>query len=430
MTVFRAFSNRSFALLWSGQVISRLGDSLYTIALAWWVLQKTGSATAMGIVLICSTLPFLLFLLFGGVAGDRLPRLRLMLSSDLIRGGVVMLVAFLSYQQWLQLWQIFVLSALFGIVDAFFSPASAALLPDLVSAEILPSANSLSSISEQGAQFVGPAMGALMIALGGTSLAFALDGVSFVISAACVLALPQVEALHSATEKEVGVVQDIREGISTVLDSPWLWVTLVIASVSTIFLVGPSEAALPLLVKDRFGNQVGLFALFTTLSAIGSISAAFWLGHFKQLRWRGLLTYGAWLLASLMLLVMGLPIGVVGVSLAFFIQGAALTALGLAWMNTLQEFVSSDLLGRVVSIDLLVSTGLLPIGYGFAGIAADRLGVSLVFVLGGAIAALVIALGLLHPAIRAVDEGSFDRIEKVGVYFITAGRTKGSQMER
>ena len=403
MTVFRAFSNRSFALLWSGQVISRLGDSLYTIALAWWVLQKTGSATAMGVVLICSTLPFLLFLLFGGVAGDRLPRLRLMLSSDLIRGGVVMLVAFLSYQQWLQLWQIFVLSALFGIVDAFFSPASAALLPDLVSAEILPSANSLSSISAQGAQFVGPAMGALMIALGGTSLAFALDGVSFVISAACVLALPQVEALPSTTEKEVGVVQDIREGISTVLDSPWLWVTLVIASVSTIFLVGPSEAALPLLVKDRFGNQVGLFALFTTLSAIGSISAAFWLGHFKQLRRRGPLTYGAWLLASLMLLVMGLPIGVVGVSLAFFIQGAALTALGLAWMNTLQEFVPSDLLGRVVSIDLLVSTGLLPIGYGFAGIAADRLGVSLVFVLGGAIAALVIALGLLHPAIRAVD---------------------------
>ncbi|MHB8597790.1 MAG: MFS transporter [Ktedonobacteraceae bacterium] len=403
MTIFRAFSNRSFALLWSGQVISHVGDSLYTIALAWLVLQKTGSATAMGVVLICSTLPFLLFLLFGGVAGDRLPRLRLMLGSDLLRAGVVMLVAFLSYQQWLQLWQIFALSVLFGVVDAFFSPASAALLPDLVPAEMLPSANSLSSISAQGAQFIGSAIGAVMIALGGTSLAFALDGVSFIISAVCVVALPQMESLPDAAEKEVGVVQDIREGITTVVDSPWLWLTLVIASVSTIFLVGPSEAALPLLVKERFGDQVGLFALFTTLSALGSIGAAFWLGHFKRLRRRGLITYGAWLLASLMLLAMGLPIGVVGVSVAFFIQGAALTSLGLAWMNTLQEFVPSDLLGRVVSIDLLVSTGLLPIGYGLAGIAADRLGVSLVFVLGGAVAALVIALGLLHPAIRAVD---------------------------
>lgn len=172
---------------------------------------------------------------------------------------------------------------------------------------------------------------------------------------------------------------------------------------STVFLVGPSEAALPLLVKDRFANQVGSYALFTTLSALGSIVAAFWLGHFKRLRRRGLLTYGTWLLASVMLVAVGLPIGVVGVSVAFFIQGATITALGLAWMNTLQEFVASDLLGRVVSIDLLVSTGLLPIGYGLAGIAADRIGVSLVFVVGGAIAAVMIALGLLHPAIRGVD---------------------------
>jgi len=150
---------------------------------------------------------------------------------------------------------------------------------------------------------------------------------------------------------------------------------------------------------------VGFYALLNTLSALGSISAAFWLGHFKRLRRRGLLTYGAWLLASLMLLAIGLPIGVAGVCLAFFIQGAALTGLGLSWMNTLQdpEFVPPDLLGRVASIDLLVSSGLLPIGYGLAGIAADQLGASLVFVLGGAISPSVIALGLLHPAIRAVD---------------------------
>src|ERR1700730_16988753 len=132
MTVFRAFSNRSFTLLWSGQTISSLGDSLYTIALAWWVLQKTGSATAMGIVLICSEIPMILFLLLGGVAVDRLPRVHLMLSSDLLRGAVVGLIAFLALQQRLELWQIFVLSAIFGVVRAFFYPAYTALMPDLV----------------------------------------------------------------------------------------------------------------------------------------------------------------------------------------------------------------------------------------------------------------------------------------------------------
>ncbi len=217
-----------------------------------------------------------------------------------------------------------------GVVDAFFYPAARAIISDLVPAELLPAANSLGSISMQAALFIGPAIAALMIALGGTSLAFALDGVSFVLSAACLVALPQLPALRQPAEKEEGVVQDIRKGITTVLDSPWLWVTLMIASVSSIFLHGPSEAALPLLVKQRFGTQIGFYALFTALSALGSVIAAFWLGHFKRLRRRGLLTYGAWLLGSLMLLVVGLPLSLVGVNLAFFIQGAAFEVLGLA----------------------------------------------------------------------------------------------------
>jgi len=207
MKVFRAFSNRSFALLWSGQIVSRLGDSLYTIALAWWVLQKTGSAAAMGVVLICSTIPMLLLLLFGGVIVDRLPRVRLMLASDLLRGALVGLIAFLSFQQWLVLWQIFVLSALFGTVEAFFYPAYTALVPDLVPTDLLPSANSLRSISLDAGQFIGPAIGATIIALGGTSLAFALDGVSFVISALCLIALPKVPTLRSPAEKEAGILQ-------------------------------------------------------------------------------------------------------------------------------------------------------------------------------------------------------------------------------
>lgn len=403
MSILRAFTNRSFALLWSGQIVSRLGDSFFTIALAWWVLQKTGSATAMGVVLICSTIPMLLFLLLGGVVGDRWPRVRLMLGSDLIRGGVVILIAVLAFMQWLQLWEVFVMSAIFGTVEAFFYPAYTALIPELVPVELLPSANSLRSISIKIALIVGPAIAATIIAVGGTSLAFALDGVSFLVSALCVVALPCVAALRNPAEMETGVLQDLHKGIVTVLVSPWLWLTLLIACVSTIFLEGPAEAALPLLVKQRFGAQVSYYALLNMLSAFGSLLAAVWLGHFKRLRHRGPLTYAAWLLASLMLLVMGLGIPIVVISLAFFIQGMALTTLGLAWANSLQEFVPSDLLGRVSSIDMLVSSGLLPIGYGLAGIAADRLGAAPVFMLGGAIAAAIITLGLVHPAIRAVD---------------------------
>jgi MFS family permease len=405
MSVFRALSNRSFALLWSGQTISRLGDSLYTIALAWWVLEKTGSAAAMGVVLICSTIPMLLLLLVGGVVVDRLPRVRLMLASDLSRGVIVSLIAFLAFQQWLELWQIFAMSALFGVVRAFFYPAYTAIIPDLTPAELLPSANSLRSISLQAAQIIGPGIGAAIVALGGTSLAFALDGASFLISSACLVALPPAPVPLRIVEKKVGMLHDLRAGIRAVLHSPWLWITLVIASLSTIFMDGPAEAVLPLLVKQHFGAQVGIYGLFTTLYAVGSIGAALWLGQFKRLRWRGLMSYGAWMTVSLMLVIIGLPIPAGGVSAAMLLQGAAQAALGLAWTSTLQDeaFVPSNLLGRVSSIDMLVSSALVPIGYGVAGIAADRLGAGPVFILGGAIGAAIIALGLLHPAIRTVD---------------------------
>lgn len=403
LATFRALSNRSVALLWSGQTISRLGDSIFTIALAWWVLQKTGSATAMGVVLICSTIPMLAFLLFGGVAVDRFPRLRLMLASDLLRGGVVALIAILAAAQTLTLWEICVMSAIFGVVEAVFYPAYAAIVPDLAPSNLLTSANSLRGVSSQASLLVGPALAAAIIAGSGVKLAFALDGLSFFLSAACLMALPRLPAASRPAEREAGILGDMREGFGVVLRTPWLWITLVVACASTLFLVGPAQAALPLLVKQRFGEQVGLYALFTALDALGSLGAALWLGHFKQLRRRGLLVYGAWLAAGLMLVAIGLPLPAVGVGVAFLLQGVALETLGLAWMNTLQDYIPGDLLGRVNSIDALVSSGLLPIGFALAGIGADHLGASAVFILGGALSAAITAAGLLHPAVRTLD---------------------------
>ncbi|MBI1800244.1 MAG: MFS transporter [Chloroflexi bacterium] len=116
MSLFRALRHRPFALLWSGQTLSRVGDHLYELALAWWVLQKTGSAVMMSAVLIFSFTPMLLFLLIGGVAVDRLPRVRLMLLSDVGRGVVVGGVAALAYAQLLEVWHVLLAS-----IDSFGS---------------------------------------------------------------------------------------------------------------------------------------------------------------------------------------------------------------------------------------------------------------------------------------------------------------------
>src|SRR5512142_426451 len=187
MNVLRALKHRPFALLWTGQTVSRLGDSLYRIALAWWVLEKTGSAVAMGTVLIFSQIPLLLFLLIGGVVVDRLPRIRIMFSSDLLSGLVITFVAVFAWLNLLQIWHIYMASMLFGFVEAFFFPAYQAVIPQITPSEVLTSANSLNGLSLRLTGIIGPTLGAALVAAGGTALTFGLDALSFFISAVCVL---------------------------------------------------------------------------------------------------------------------------------------------------------------------------------------------------------------------------------------------------
>lgn len=403
MRLFSALSHRSFALLWTGRAISSVGDGIYLVALAWWVIETTGSAAANGIILICATLPTLLLLLVGGVAVDRLPRRTLLLLSDVLRGVLVSVIALLAARHQLAFWHLALLSAAFGTVRAFFSPAYTSIIPQIMPAEALPSANSLARLSAEAAGILGPALGGVLIGLGGTPQAFALDGLSFFLSAGCILAIPAVPAPKRRSTRKPSALGELREGLSTVLRSPWLWITITIAGVSNITFAGPLEAALPLLVRANLGGSAGVYALLNALAAAGAVVAAVALGQAAKLRHRGLVNYGAWLMAAAALAVMGLPVTVVGVGLAIFACGAGIAILELIWAHTLQEMVPADRLGRVASIDALGSYALLPISYGLAGIAADRIGAPAVFVAGGTVSFVLIALGLLHPAVRGLD---------------------------
>ncbi len=403
MKVFRALANPSFALLWSGRTISRLGDSFYTVALALWVLEKTHSAAAMGLVLVCSTVPMLVLLLLGGVFVDRFSRLLIMLSSDTLRAVIVGVIALLAVSGLLSVWHVLVMSALFGVVGAFFSPAASVVVPDIVSADDRPSANALGSISGNLIGIIGPAIAGLVVARGGPAFAFALDSLSFVISACCLLKIPRRSALLKPGAGDGSVLADLREGIQTVLGSPWVWMTIAIAGISNITLTGPFEATLPLLVAQHVGSPEETYGIVMALASAGSLLATVFMGRMKRLRRRGYLVYGSWLGASLMLVILGLPLGLVGISLAVCLWNGCVTIVGLAWINSLQELVPSERLGRVFSIDALGSLALVPVGYALSGFAADRLGASTVFLLGGLLSGLVIALGLLHPGVRGVD---------------------------
>ena len=402
MSTFRALKNRSFALLWSGQTLSRLGDYVYEIALAWWILQKTGSAEMVGLMWVFVITPSILLLLLGGALVDRLPRIQLMFVSDVGRALVVLLVAVLAYTDQLQVWHIYVTSFFFGMVDAFFIPAYTAVIPQIVPPEDLPSANALTSISANLGRVGGPALGAGIIAWVGNSTAFTINSLSFLVSSAFLFPLLYMN-LPRPEPSENHILADIRAGFRVVTSTPWLWISIIIFSLINVTLSGPYIVAMPFLVSDFMKEDVTRLGLILSIFPIGYVIGGAWLGRFHKLPSRGILMNATLVLAAIMLGLYGLHLPLWLLIIAALINGIALQTGSLAWTNLLQEKIPNEQLGRVSSIDLLGSQSLMPVGMLLAGWATEAIGPSPVFLIGGTVTALFGLLAILHPAIRGLD---------------------------
>lgn len=403
MSIFRSLKHRSFALLWVGQTLSRVGDFVYEIALAWWVLEKTGSAETMGLVLVFSITPSLIFLLIGGVAVDRLPRIALMLFSDIGRGITALIVAALAFSGQLQIWHVFAASLFFGFVMAFFQPAYAAVVPQIVPKDDLPSANALTSISANLGRVAGPALGAGIVGWFGSSTAFTINGASFFISAILLIPLMFMGIPCPARNQESHVLQDLREGFIAVTTKPWLWISILVFSLVNVTLMGPYSVAMPFLVNDFMKADVSRLGLLYSIFPIGFVIGGAWLGRYQKLPRRGVLMYLTLALAAIMLGLYGFHMPLWILIIAALVNGIALQFGALAWIHLLQEKIPNEQLGRVSSIDALGSISLMPVGMALAGWATATFGPSLVFIIGGALTALAGMGAILHPAIRELD---------------------------
>ena len=174
-------------------------------------------------------------------------------------------------------------------------------------------------------------------------------------------------ALPARQVRSVAVCSVTREGLATVFGSGWLWITIAIAAVSNLTYAGPMGAALPFLIKDHLHADVGALGLFYSFNAAGAVCGALWVGRQAQLHRRELKIYAPWIVLVLMVSVIGLSQRVWLIFAASFVIGACNSVLGLVWLNALQAFVPHEKLGRVSSIDYLVSSFLEPVGLTVGG---------------------------------------------------------------
>jgi MFS family permease len=409
----KALTHRPFAALLAGQTLSRLGDALYLLAVSWWLVEHTGSPAAVGRLYTLAMVPTALLLLVGGVVVDRWPKLRIMLISDVLCGGIVAVVTWLACTARLEVWHLYVASVGFGIAEAFFMPAYRSLVPVIVPAPQLGSANALTSISSQIGRIGGPPLAAVIVAWGGAGLAFGVNAASFMIAALCVWAVlrwtARVATEGGGSSEGTGTVAEVAPqaslwgelaaGWRVVTERPWLWLATLNSALGNITLAGPYCVALPFLVSDVV--QLGwLYAAFP----IGYFVAALVGGRYERLPHRWLALGLGPLLAGLGMLVIGLPIGMGWKLLAACINGAALEWCGLAWTSLLQEHVPQDKLGRVTSIDEFGSLALVPVGYTLAGWSTETYGAAPTCVVGG-ILTMLCCLPLLLTNKQTAVEG-------------------------
>ncbi len=405
-STFRALRNKNFAALLFGQTLSRIGDFLFQIALAWWVLEKTGSATAMGTVLFFSTLPMVVFVLVGGVVVDRMRRGLLLFMSDMARCFIMVVGAWLAFTDQLVLWQIYVIAVLFGFADAFFLPAYNALIQQMVAEEDLPSANSINSLSMQFGRVAGPAIGGLIVGFGGTAVAFGFNALSFFIGALTVASLLNLPAPASTDPGGFTLKQfkeDLRDGFGTIFSTPVLWVAILVFAFTNITLAGPYSIAMPFLVQQELGGDEKMLGFIYAIFPIGYAIASLIMGSFQKIRHRGIVFYVCGAIAGIGLGVFGFGLPLYLLVIAALLNGAALEIDGLIWTNLMQEKVPPEKMGRVSSVDSLGSFVLLPIGFAFTGWLIDTIGVTSVFIAAGTVTAVISLLPLLHPVIRKLD---------------------------
>jgi len=410
----RVLRHRDFRLFWLAQSASAIGDSIVLVALALFIIKRGGSATELGLVLAAQALPLVVFLPIGGVWADRLPRHRVMIVTDLVRLTLHALLAVLIFAGRVPIWQVIAIEMLFRSAEAFFRPAATGLLPQTVPEQDIQPATAVTGMSNNVAEFLGPALATALVLGAGAGWAFALDAATFLLSAALLWGVhPRTRDTAAAGDGEhggagggdgerAGVWVSIREGAHEVRSRTWVWATLASFCVALFCGLAAWFVLGPIVAREQYGD-IAVYGIVEAAIGFGTI-----IGSLAAVSWRprhpmrlGMLATLLWPLATILYaagvtLVIVLPASVLG--------GAAFALFDVWWLTALAERIPPGALSRVTSYDWMLSYALLPIGYALMGPLASQLGAVNVLLGGSVLAAAAFALGLLPHETRMLEQ--------------------------
>jgi MFS family permease len=383
----------AFRLLFAGRAVSSIGDRLVPVALAFGVLDLTGSISDLGIVMAAQTAPLLVLVLVGGIWADRLSRRLVMLASDCVRAIAQALSAVLLLTGQAHIWQLAVLQALYGAAEAFFGPASIAVVPQTVPPDQLQRANALLGLTDNAASITGPALAGVIVAVASPGWGLAADAATFLISGVF-LSLLRLEAVPLPPRRSLLV--ELREGWTAFVSRTWMWTSVLYFTLFLAVGYAPFQVLGPAVARSDLGGA-GAWAAISAALGVGAVG-----GGLLGLRWKPHYP----LRVSFVIFMFSMPLLLVAIAarapLAAIvglavIDGAAGSVFNAFWYTAQHTEVPPEELSRVSSWDYLGSLVLAPAGLVAVGPVAAAIGVSATLY-GAAAAVALLSLAVLAVA--------------------------------
>jgi MFS family permease len=389
--------NPKYRLWLIGGTISFLGDQFYIVALPWLILQQTGSAVAMGAVMMAGSIPRAVLMLMGGVVSDRISARKIMIATATARTICVAVIGVLVWFQVLHMWELYALAIAFGVADAFAAPAQTAYLPSLLQPEQLVAASSVGQTTAQLATIVGPVPAGFVIKTLGVAWAFFVDAISFLFIIGALWKLPDPPVSQAARKP---VLPAIAEGLAYVGRDVPLRSFMLLAMTMNFCFVGPVSIGLTYLTRTRFGSPA-VFGTLLSAVAAGSVLGALLAGVWK-IRRRGVLIL-------LVAAALAPCLGSIGLMSSVWYLGGVLFVIGVlaALMNVhisawVMQRIDAAVRGRVASVLMLASFGLMPVSFAIAGFLIAW-NLKFTFLLAGLAMLLTAAGASLQKPIRDIE---------------------------
>lgn len=390
---FKAFSYPEFRLMWIGACTSTIGTWMQSQAQSWLVFDISKDPKMLGLDAFLGQIPIFLFTLLGGVIADRIDRRHILLASQFVQMGCAILLAILFSLGVVQIWHILALSFVVGTAQAFGGPAYQSLIPTLVDKQDLPNAIALNSIQFNLGRMIGPALGLLAFTRLGAAWCFYFNGLSYV---AVIITLWLVKSRFTPKRGTESMLESMKQGFTFIQGQSSMRLLIVIAFLMTMLGI-PVLTFLPVFAKEVFNQGAAGYTVLLEVTGAGSILGALLVATFHAGR-------NKWQLTMVTLLLLGAT--VVGFALStnlylsyflLFLSSAALISTFALVSSLVQEILTDDMRGRVMSVYNMAFRGGMPFGSLISSFYVKSYGAPLVVAVNGV---LLSVLGLYFLVVR------------------------------